>query len=36
MLLATGRVAAFGVACTWRPGHAAARHVAAELSAALD
>jgi arginase len=32
MLLATGQVAALGIACTWRPGHAAAGHVAAELT----
>ena len=36
MLLATGQVAALGLACSWHPGHAAARHVAAELAAALD
>jgi len=35
-LLATGRVAALGVACTWRPGHASARYVAAQLSAVLE
>ena len=32
MLLATGQVAALGIACTWRPGHAAAGHVAAQLT----
>jgi arginase len=31
-LLATGQVAALGIACTWRPGHAAAGHVAAQLT----
>jgi arginase len=36
MLLATGQVAALGIACTWRPGYAAARHVAAPLSAVLE
>ena len=36
MLLATGQVAALGLACSWHPGHAAARHVAAELAAALE
>jgi arginase len=35
-LLATGQVAALGVSCSWHPGHAAARHVAAELSAVLE
>ena len=35
MLLATGQVAALGLACTWRPGRAAARHVADQLSAVL-
>ena len=35
MLLATGQVAALGLACTWHPGHAAARHVADQLSAVL-
>jgi arginase len=35
-LLATGRVAALGVACTWRPGHASARYVAAQLSTVLE
>ena len=35
MLLATGQVAALGLACSWHPGHAAARHVAAQLTAAL-
>ena len=32
MLLATGRVAALGLACTWHPGHAAAAHVASHLA----
>jgi arginase len=36
MLLATGQVAAFGIACSWHPGHAAARHVAAELGPILE
>ena len=36
MLLATGQVAALGLSCSWYPGHAAARHVAAELAAALE
>ena len=35
MLLATGRVAALCIGCTWRPGHAAARHVAPQLNAVL-
>ena len=35
MILGTGRVAALGIACTWHPGHAAARHVAPDLAAAL-
>ena len=35
VLLATGQVAALGLACTWHPGHAAARHVAAQVSAVL-
>jgi arginase len=35
MILGTGRVAALGIACTWYPGHAAARHVAPDLAAAL-
>jgi len=36
VLLATGQVAALGLACSWYPGRAAARHVAAELAAALE
>ena len=36
VLIATGRVAALGVACSWHPGHASARHVAAQLSAVLE
>jgi arginase len=32
LLLASGQVAALGVACTWHPGHAAASHVAAQLT----
>jgi arginase len=35
MLLATGRVAAVGIACTWYPGHDAAAHVHSQLSQAL-
>jgi arginase len=35
VLLATGQVAALGISCSWHPGHAAARHVATELAAAL-
>ena len=35
VLLATGQVAALGISCSWYPGHAAARHVATELAAAL-
>ena len=35
VLLATGQVAALGLACTWHPGHAAARHVAAQVSDVL-
>ena len=33
MLLATGRVAGLGIACTWHPGHAAAQHVAPHVTA---
>jgi len=36
VLLATGQVAALGISCSWYPGHAAARHVAAKLAAALE
>jgi arginase len=36
MLLATGQVAAFGIACSWHPCHAAARHVAAQLGPILE
>jgi arginase len=36
VLLATGQVAALGISCSWYPGHAAAQHVAAQLSAALE
>jgi len=35
MLLATGRVAALGLACTWYPGRAAATHVASHLAPLL-
>ena len=35
LLLGTGRVAAIGVACTWRPGHGAAAAVGPHLRAAL-
>ena len=34
-ILATGRVAALGIACTWHPGHGAAARVAPYLEAAL-
>jgi arginase len=34
-LLATGRVAAVGIACTWHPNHDAAAHVAPHLEAVL-
>ena len=36
VLLATGQVAALGISCSWYPGHASARHVAAQLAAALE
>ena len=36
MLVATGQVAAFGIACSWHPGHDSARHVAAQLSSILE
>ena len=36
MLLATGQVAAFGIACSWQPGHDSARHVAAQLGPILE
>jgi arginase len=36
VLLATGRVAAFGLSCSWYPGHDSARHVAAQLSPILE
>jgi hypothetical protein len=29
-------VAALGISCSWHPGHASARHVAAELAAAVE
>ena len=35
MLLGTGQVAAVGLACTWRPGAAAAPHLGAALAAAF-
>ena len=35
MLLATGRVAAVGIACTWHPGHAAAAAISPDLKAAF-
>jgi len=35
MLLATGRVAAVGIACTWHPGHAAAEAIDLHLKAAF-
>jgi arginase len=36
VLLATGRVAAFGLSCSWYPGHDSARHVAAQLGQILE
>src|SRR5262249_26357491 len=36
VLLATGQVAACGIACSWHPGRAAARHVAAQLAPILE
>lgn len=33
MLLATGRVAAMGIACTWHPGHRAAANISPDLTA---
>ena len=36
VLLATGQVAALGLSCSWYPGQASARHVAAQLSAVLE
>jgi arginase len=35
MLLATGRIAAVGIACTWHPGHAAAAAVDPHLSTVM-
>jgi arginase len=35
MLVASGRVAGIGVACTWHPGHAAAAHIGDLLATAL-
>ena len=35
LLLATGRVAAVGVACTWHPGHDAAARIEPQLTEAL-
>jgi len=35
-LLATGQVAAFGLSCSWYPGHDSARHVAAQLGPILE
>jgi arginase len=35
LLLATGRVAAVGIACTWHPGHAAAAAIGPDLKAAF-
>jgi arginase len=35
MILATGRAAAVGIACTWRPGHGAAARTGPNLQAAL-
>jgi arginase len=34
-LMATGRVAAVGIACTWRPGHGAAARLAPHLASSL-
>jgi len=36
MLLATGRVAAVGIACTWHPGHAAAAAIDPHMKAAFS
>jgi arginase len=36
MLLATGRVAAVGIACTWHPGHGAAAAIGPALDAAFS
>ena len=35
LLLGTGRVAAVGIACSWLPGHGAARLIAPYLEIAL-
>ena len=35
-LLATGQVAAFGLSCSWYPGHDSAQHIAAELGPILE
>ena len=35
-LVATGQVAAFGLSCSWYPGHDSARHVAAQLGPILE
>jgi arginase len=35
-LLATGQVAAFGLSCSWYPGHDSARHIAAQLGPILE
>jgi arginase len=35
LLLGTGRVAAFGIACSWLPGHDTARLIAPYLEIAL-
>jgi hypothetical protein len=34
-VVATGRAAAVGIACTWHPGHRAAARVGPHLEAAL-
>jgi arginase len=36
MLVATGQVAAFGLSCSWYPGHDSARHVADQLGPILE
>jgi arginase len=35
-LVATGQVAAFGLSCSWYPGHDSAQHVAAQLGPILE
>jgi len=36
VLLATGQVAAFGLSCSWYPGHDSAQHIAAQLGPILE